>query len=63
MGQADPAPVRPTESAFGIDNDDRKAHRAHIQAQPIDPGADAWQHGKKLQIATPAGAELEVISD
>jgi hypothetical protein len=26
-------------------------------------GADAWQHGKKMQITARAGVELEVISD
>jgi hypothetical protein len=50
-------------SAFGIDNEDKKADRADIQAPPIDPGADAWQQGKTIQIADPAGAEFELICD
>jgi hypothetical protein len=56
-GQAYPALVRTRAQRFGIDNDDKKADRADIQAPSIDPRANAWQHGGTIQIPDPAGAE------
>jgi hypothetical protein len=49
-GQHDQAMVAARDQRFGIDTAARR-ERKNIEAPPIDPGADAWQHGKVFQIA------------
>lgn len=55
-GQIDPALVAARDARFEITTADKRAQRADIAAPPIAAGADAWQQGKVLQIADPAGA-------
>jgi hypothetical protein len=53
-GQHDQAMVAARDQRFGIDSGAKRKDRQNIEAPPIDPGADAWQHGKVFQIADPA---------
>jgi Protein of unknown function (DUF1264) len=52
-GQADPAMVRSRNERFGVDSEKKKQQRADIEAPAISSGADAWQHGKPVQLADP----------
>ncbi len=52
-GQSDPSLVRSRDRRFEIDSQAKRADRADIQAPPVDPAADAWQHGTTVQIADP----------
>lgn len=54
-GQADPALIAARDRRFGIDSAEKKKQREDIPAPAIDPGADAWQHGKTFQISDPEG--------
>ena len=54
-GQADPAMVAERDARLGVDSGEKRRQRADIPAPPIDPGADAWQKGRALQIADPTG--------
>jgi hypothetical protein len=55
-GQADPAMVQARDRRFGVDTAEKKRNRADIAAPAIDPQADAWQHGKTIQIEDPTGS-------
>jgi hypothetical protein len=52
-GQSDPEMVQSRDRRFGVDSQTKKTERADIPTPAIDPGADAWQRGKKIQIADP----------
>ena len=56
-GQADPNMIAQRDERFKISSTDKKKARADIPAPPIDPGADAWQKGKVVQLADPTGTE------
>lgn len=49
-GQADAAMVTERDRRLGIDSEDRRRSRADIRTPTIDPGADAWQQGRVVQI-------------
>lgn len=52
-GQIDAALVESRDRRFGVSSQEKRPDRASIQAPAIDPAADAWQHGKSVQIADP----------
>jgi hypothetical protein len=52
-GQANPQMVEARDRRMGIDSQAKKAARVDIVAPAIDPGADAWQKGKIIQIKDP----------
>ncbi|HKS12594.1 MAG TPA: OBAP family protein [Pseudomonas sp.] len=54
-GQADPAMVRQRDQRLGIDSTERRAARAGIRPNPVQPGADAWKTGKVVQIKDSTG--------
>jgi hypothetical protein len=56
-GQVDPTIVATRDERFKISSADKKKNRADIVAPAIDPGADAWQKGKTVQIQDPTGTE------
>lgn len=53
-GQIDPALVSDRDQRMGVDSNRKRGERASIPAPPIDPGADAWQHGKAVQLKDPS---------
>lgn len=55
-GQAEPAMVAARDRRIGIDGAKRRQERADIAAPAIDPGADAWQQGRMVQLHDPTGA-------
>jgi len=55
-GQADPQMVSERDKRFGISSEANRAARADIAAPEPSPGADAWRHGKVIQIDDPTGA-------
>lgn len=59
-GQADAAMVASRDKRFGIDSEERRKNREDILTPAIDPGADAWQHGKAFQIDDPTGTQHQV---
>lgn len=54
-GQHDPAMVAARDRRIGVDSAARRKAREDIAAPAIDPGADAWQKGKVVQIPDPTG--------
>ena len=54
-GQADAAMVAGRDTRFKVESAEKRRQRADIAAPAIDPSADAWQHGKVLQLQDPAG--------
>lgn len=54
-GQADPAMLAQRDERLGIDSTEKRDKRADIPTPTIDPGADAWQQGKVIQIVDPTG--------
>jgi hypothetical protein len=52
-GQSDASMVQSRDRRFGVDSAAKRANRADIQAPPLDPDADAWQHGTTIQITDP----------
>jgi hypothetical protein len=54
-GQHNAAMVSERDSRLGVDNAAKRKQREDIAAPAIDPGADAWQKGKVVQIADPSG--------
>ncbi|WP_263262429.1 OBAP family protein [Pseudomonas sp. RIT-PI-S] len=60
-GQADPAMVSQRDSRLGIDSAEEKRSRADIVAPPVNPAADAWQHGKVVQLADPTGQQHDAM--
>lgn len=56
-GQANPQMVEARDRRMGIDSKAKKAARADIVAPAIDPGADAWQKGRIIQIKDPTGSQ------
>jgi len=55
-GQHNPAMVADRDKRLGIDSAAKRKEREDIAAPAIDPGADAWQNGKVVQIADPSSA-------
>jgi hypothetical protein len=55
-GQANAAMVAERDKRFGVSSQDKRKDRASMQAPPIDPGADAWQKGRVIQLQDPAGS-------
>lgn len=58
-GQADPEMVAERDRRFGIDSARKRADRQDIESPPIDPGADAWQRDRVIQIEDPTGSVHE----
>lgn len=56
-GQADAAMVAARDQRFGIASAARRKSREDIAAPAVDPGADAWQQGKVVQIPDPTGSQ------
>ncbi|MBU1358578.1 MAG: OBAP family protein [Gammaproteobacteria bacterium] len=56
-GQANAEMIAARDKRFGIDSAAKKKDRESIAAPAIAEGADAWQHGKTVQIADPTGLE------
>lgn len=54
-GQAAPAMIAQRDERLGIDSTAKRAKRADIPTPTIVPGADAWQHGKVVQLVDPTG--------
>ena len=54
-GQADAAMVAGRDARFKVESAEKRRQRADIATPAIDPGADAWQRGKVLQLQDPAG--------
>src|SRR5690606_24082850 len=54
-GQADPDMVAARDRRLGIDSDGKRRDRADIPSPPVQPGADAWQQGRVVQIDDPTG--------
>ena len=44
------------DARLGVSSEDKRARRADIPAPAIDPGADAWQTGRVVQIQDGTGA-------
>jgi hypothetical protein len=55
-GQADAEMIRARDRRMGVDTEENRKRRADIVAPPIDPGADAWQHGNTVQIEDPSAS-------
>ncbi|OBV38718.1 OBAP family protein [Janthinobacterium psychrotolerans] len=55
-GQADAAMVAARDARFKVQSADKRRQRQDIAAPAIDAGADAWQHGKVIQLQDPAGS-------
>jgi hypothetical protein len=56
-GQSDPDMVSARDARLGIDSEEKRKRRADIAVPAIDPGADAWQRGKAIQIVDPTGGQ------
>lgn len=56
-GQADPAMVAARDQRLGIASADKRGKREDIPVPAVDPGADAWQHGRVVQIPDPTGSQ------
>lgn len=54
-GQADAAMVAARDARFKVQSAEKRRQRADIAAPAIAAGADAWQHGKVLQLHDPTG--------
>jgi len=56
-GQANPELVADRDRRFKVSADKQKSNRADIAMPTVDPGANAWQSGKTVQLRL---AEVEV---
>lgn len=56
-GQANPEMVAARDRRFKVESARKRKDRESIPAPAIDPGADAWQRGKTIQIADPTGRQ------
>lgn len=56
-GQADPAMVAARDARFGISSAEKKKSRADIPAPAVEPGANAWERGRVVQLHDPTGTE------
>jgi hypothetical protein len=56
-GQADTRMVQQRDRTFGVSSEEKKKDRADIPTPAIDPGADAWRHGRIVQLSDPTGTE------
>jgi hypothetical protein len=54
-GQLDPGLVAERDGRLGITSMERRRLRSDIGAPAVAPGADAWQHGRAVQLADPTG--------
>ena len=56
-GQLNGAMVAERDKRFSVSSEDKKKDRMDIAAPAIDPGADAWQNGRTVQLTDPSGME------
>lgn len=56
-GQVDPKLVAERDRKLKLNSDDRRKDRADIASPPIAEGADAWQHGRTIQLTDPTGGD------
>jgi hypothetical protein len=56
-GQADASMIAQRDQRFGVSSEEKKQNRADIPTPAIDPGADAWQSNKVVQLQDPTGIE------
>lgn len=56
-GQIDPALVSQRDQRLGISSAEEKVNRADIPAPVVNPGADAWQKGRVIQLDDPTGQQ------
>ena len=56
-GQTDPAMVAARDRRLGIDSAEKRKGREDLATPAIDPGADAWQKGRVVQLADPTGSQ------
>jgi hypothetical protein len=61
-GQHDPRMVAERDKRFGIDSAAKRKDREDIAAPPIDPGADAWQKGRVVQLTDAMGSHAQHAS-
>ena len=54
-GQIDQAMLATRDKRFAVNSAEKRKARESIPSPPIDPGADAWQSGRIIQIADPTG--------
>ncbi|WP_102787944.1 OBAP family protein [Stenotrophomonas bentonitica] len=54
-GQASPAMVAARDARLGVSSEDKRKRRADIPQPAINPGADAWQKGRAVQIPDSTG--------
>lgn len=56
-GQLRPQLVAQRDARFGVDSAAKRRQRADIPPPPVQPGANAWQNGRAVQLQlAPAGA-------
>lgn len=60
-GQIDPALVSQRDQRLGISSAEEKASRADIPTPAVDPGANAWEHGKVIQLQDPTGQQHKAM--
>jgi hypothetical protein len=58
-GQLRPELTAARDDRFRVSTADKRRNRADIQAPPVQPGADAWQHGEALQLSVGPAAGHE----
>ncbi len=56
-GQTQADMVAARDQRMGVSTEAKRKDREDIAAPPIDPGADAWQKGRVVQLADPTGME------
>ncbi|MBV7403718.1 OBAP family protein [Enterobacter sp. ENT03] len=49
-GQLDPALLAERDRLFDVDTNAIRESRRDLDAHPVAPGADAWQHGEVIQL-------------
>lgn len=49
--------VAARDQRFGVRSADKKKQREDIATPAVQQGADAWLHGKALQLEDPSGSE------
>ena len=55
-GQIDARLAQARDERFKVRSEDKRRQRADIPAPPIDPGANAWQRGRVIQLPDPTAA-------
>ncbi len=54
-GQASPAMIAARDARLGVSSEDKRKRRADIPQPAMNPGADAWQKGRAVQIPDSTG--------